>query len=508
MKENLKKIGKYLLILLLLISGVAVLALLFLFFVPSASIFGISYISRDKNTFSKAYLTTGISEVKLTNSSYPVRVINSSNEEISVKVHDNTFGYVLTKNKNLTLTSKVNQTTSGAQLEFMVGEPHGLASRSDSYIELRLPKKFATSLTLVNGSADTTIKLENSTTINNFSLQSSSGQVNLSTGKIAGELNLALGRTSFTAGESFDLANASIVAGLTSGTFDTFANTSTIASITINNLGSGRFNINNCNKIVGEKLSESGGKITIKKLNGSAEITAADTNIVIDQASVSSVTIALTKSGSIKFGEVEGSTFSATTNTGDITVSRTTAPFYLESEQGNISVDSAAIISSVTDQAPIRIVNNSGNINLNYSRNADDLDKNFWASVQNNKGRTTINEVKRLDLKITGNGAADVTFFKVDGISNINATGKGSIYVLVPGNHGITDEALLNKFTINFSSESGTASVALTQTSQGAVEETSPVHVGKKEDEPLTQEWEDNVVNISTTAGLLTVRSR
>ena len=90
----MKVFVRYFLIVILLLIGLFALGILYLFFVPGSSLFGITYISYSDNYNSEAYDASNISTIRLNSRAYDVFVVPASSEEISVRVYANSLGFV------------------------------------------------------------------------------------------------------------------------------------------------------------------------------------------------------------------------------------------------------------------------------------------------------------------------------------------------------------------------------------------------------------------------------
>ena len=77
----MKKFWKYFTILILLLIGLFCVGLLYLFFVPSAELFGIKYISLNKDVYTQEYAAESVNTVVLNSRSYDVNIIPSSNQK-------------------------------------------------------------------------------------------------------------------------------------------------------------------------------------------------------------------------------------------------------------------------------------------------------------------------------------------------------------------------------------------------------------------------------------------
>lgn len=521
MKDNLKKIGKYLSILLLLVVGLAVVAMVFLFFVPSASLFGVCYVGADKKYTSAPYSLSdyNISLVSLENSSYPVRVVNSEDESISVTVYDKTFGYVLTKNSKVKISSKLIAAGDSYQLSLSVNEPHGFSYKGDSYISLKLPKKTNLNLSLKNKNAGAKFNLTD-TTINTLTYTANSGDVALNSGTISNGLNLKLNRAHFVVGSGFNLQDATALVSLTSGKFDMEKNESSLKSLTLQKLETGTVVANNLQSL-NLNLEQGGGKISIKSVTKSINLTSSDTNVSIGTLSGDGGRISL-KSGKISI-ENQNCSLAASTSGGNISIGNVSAAAHLKSSSGNIVVKAAQIDaekyntsvwnedsnlgSSIID-TPIWIENGDGSTSISF---VSEGNLNRDVSILSSNGDVSVSGAHRVALSTTGKANASVNYLKVIGKSYLKATGSGSVSVQTPTNADLELDTI-NKYTLTTHAESGSVSILISQSPNLSGDTSAALHstyVGSPNlyEQPEGEEWQNNVINVETKSGSIRVRN-
>lgn len=519
MKSLFKKVGKYLTILLLLLIGLAALALIFLFFVPSASIFGISYVNADKTYYSTQYSVKdeAISYVSVKSLSYPVRVVNSDNDNISVSLYNNIFGFVHKNNKTPKIKTELVTVGETKQLLIEIEEPHGVAYKNNSYISINLPKSATIDLNLSNKNAGVKLDLAD-TVINNFTYEANSGDIYLSKGAIKQTLNLKLGCSRFVVNKDFNLNNTSVLLNLTSGSFNTTNNDSIINDLSVLNLTTGTINVKSCKNLNGH-LTEGGGKLSVGTLTGALNFTSSDTDVTINNQTGDGGTITLSKSGDLTINNLECGLV-ANTDGGNINIAKTTAAVHLKSNSGNITIQGAAIdnskyTSSVWENeedkkqvdSPIWLENKEGKINLTFAE-GDNVYRTAYVNVKD--GQVDIKEAEHVKVLSTGNAFASVTYKKVVGNSYLEATGSGSFAIYVPTNAGLKENQL-NKYTLITQSKSGSVSIAITQTiylgEQGDTSsELHSTYVGTQESNPQGEEWKNNIVTALVEQGSISVR--
>ena len=155
----MKKVGKYFIITTLLLTGLFFAGLLFLFFVPSSSIFGITFISHNERLISKDYKLENINQIIIDSSSYDIEILSTNSSNVSARVEGHSLGYVSKNNNKLILKENL---TKGI-LTFEITEPHGVAFKNNSKIKLYIPeetKDKSISLTLNKKDANVLIDSE------------------------------------------------------------------------------------------------------------------------------------------------------------------------------------------------------------------------------------------------------------------------------------------------------------------------------------------------------------
>lgn len=476
---------KYFLIIILLLIGLCAVGVLYLFFVPNSSLFGITYISYREDIYSKGYSTESISKVELNSRNYQVNVVPSSTDEISLKVYSNSLGFVLVKNSEVV----INESVEGNTLIFNVTEPYGLATANSSYIELRVPAVDNLDITLTNRNATTYLN-SSDLVINNLTYRTSNGDFNFESGVIRGSFDIELGNANFTIGPNVVTNNNNVTIAMTTGQFS--AQESTLGDFTINQNNRGVFLIKQCNNFV-ININEGGGRVeieTVSRLN----ITSSDTNIYVENIT-DGATINLTKSGRVEISNIYGYSDIAT-NDGSIYIKNSTSPLILQSSDGHITVDST-----------IQRINASteyGDINITFNEQAPSFSEDAnarTATVRTNNGKVTLRGVENIDVNLSENGRAEIYMNNVYG-ENILSGNTGSIYLVVRENPA-------NKYTLVTQSGSGYVSVNLMQHATGGYqtnERTETLVHFTSGDSADDLVWDENVITVSTTSGDLIVR--
>ncbi len=433
----MKKVGKYIIITLLLLLGLCCVGGLYLFFVPNSSLFNITYINLHSLQKTAKFSTHNISSIEVNSRSYDVVVLPHSEDEIYLEVKSSSFGFVLKQNKHTKITYKIKNNV----LIFDVTEPHGFAIKNDSEVRLYLPKKQAFNLKLSNKDAQTEITNKD-IYLNDFTYSTNSGDLLLKKLSINGKLNLNLNKSKceldssvVTKSNEAETSN-NVDLSLTTGKF--YAKNSILRNIIIKNNNRGTIILGECADIDEFKPS-AGGQIVAKKVMH-INVDASDTIININEKA-QHANINLTGSGKVYIAELEGDS-RITTNSGNITVNKCKSNLTAYTDEGNITIKKAYKTIATKTQY--------GNIDVSFSEDAEHYSKTaeypsrvLHAILHN--GKLTAKGVEHIGFNnsivskdseassgivVTGNGRVHLEMSDVCGDNNI--VGKnGSVYVVV-----------------------------------------------------------------------------
>lgn len=443
----MKKVWKYIVITLLLLLGLCCVGILYLFFLPGSSLFNITYINKNDVFESHKYEQSSVSRIDLNSRAYEVNIVETEEDEISLKVYSNSFGFVLKKNSNVEISSKIQNNI----LTFNIIEPHGFATQGNSYIELKLPANLNIDLNLTNKKAKTTINSEN-LKINNLTYKTETGDFYMLKGSILGELNLNIAKGDFNIDKNVVTSNNDVNLKLTSGKFN--ASNAAFEDVRILQNKRGVISIKEC-VTLNEILASAGGRISIEKV-AHINVSTSDTNISIGTVDHGAI-IDLTKSGNIKIGTLNASSV-ITTYDGSINIGESNSVLTVSSNSGNIKISSAKLEISANT--------NYGDISIHFAEDAQSyLDNNqsrvLHARIKNGKLTATgVEHIGEADadngIKISGNGRAYITMKNVYGTNQVS------------GNNGEV-KVVINKdssYELTTSSKSGGVRVNLTQTTE------------------------------------------
>lgn len=441
----MKKVGKYLIITLLLLLGLCCVGILYLFFIPNSELFNITYIGKSQTIKSKEYEVENISTIAINSRSYDVFVVETDKETISVEMYANSFGFVLTKNENASISSSIHNNT----LTFNIDEPHGFALGNNSQITLNIPKdKNDLNLNLKNLNATTTINSD--VEINNLSYKTTNGDFNFKKGKVNGQLSLDLGRSTFNLSNAVKTNTNNVQLKMTTGMFK--AKELILGNISVLQNKRGVISVTECKNLVAN-IASAGGQFSVDKI-GYVNILTSDTNLKFGEIT-DGADIELTGSGKVNIAEVKSISV-IKTKSGNIKINKAESNLTVHSDTGNISVLSAkTLISTKT---------NYGDIEIYFSEDAESYLNNSNARcliARLSNGKLTATGVEHLGLvendegiKVSKNGRVNIVMNNVYGENEIIGE-NGSVRVVVDKD---------NVFELTTSSKANDVRVNLTQT--------------------------------------------
>ena len=211
----MKTFWKYFSIILLLLIGLCMLGILYLFFVPNSSIFGLRYLSLNETIYSDGYTADNFNKVTVNSHAYEVHVEASDSENIIVSLYVNSLGFTLVDNSNYSIDTDID----GSELVFDITEPTGALVRNDSHITVMIPADTSIALELNNDSANTYID-HSSLNITELSYTTKSGDFEFTSGSVSGAMDLDIGKADFKIGAEVGTNNNSVTIHSTTGLFD------------------------------------------------------------------------------------------------------------------------------------------------------------------------------------------------------------------------------------------------------------------------------------------------
>ena len=498
----MKKVGKYILILALLLAGLFFIALLFLFFIPDSSLFGITYIGKGSQHYSQAYAASGVNTIVINNSAFNVEIVTvKDSDKISLLVENRMFGFTLKKHSAVTISPKLFKQT----LTFNIEEPYGVAFKNGSYIELRIPANmvkdptsaYGFNLTLNNSSSKSNINCEQSA-INNLKFTTKSGSLNINKGAVTGNISLDLSRGSCNIANTSTLNSNNVTLKQTSGSFST-EDKVVLGNINHTQNTTGDVDINVCNNYIAP-LNTAGGNISIQKVNNELELTSTDTNLYVKEQNSGGIKINLTESGAVTIDKINAAERIAdiTTKNGSINIKNSRKNLKL------ITTNSGSI-TATNIYAEVSATSNRGNINISYAKDAANFDytnpnsSSRKATINTQSGTVNVSGVQNINLTITKNGNATVNMNEVYGNNKISAQ-NGSVKVVTPSNRNVETTHKYNLTTQ--SDESGTVYVAISGVEEYTTKASKTIRVGVDKDS--TEEIPHNL-DVKVTSGSLRV---
>lgn len=414
----MKKVGKYLTITILLLTGLFFVGLLYLFFVPKSSLFGITFISYNEKSLSEYYDISQVEKIVINSRSYDVNIESSTNSKVYAKVLNNSLGYVLKENKDL----KIGENLSNNTLTLTIIEPYGVAFKNSSSITLYIPKNNEVDLVLKNKNANVKVDDEN-VTIRNLSYSAEKGNFDLKQATITGKLNLNLHKVDFDISSKAVLNSCDVDLKITTGSFD--SSSSTIGNLNILENDRGVILLHNCATLTQLKQT-SGGRIEANSVD-KLSFYGTDTNLYIEKI-VNGANVNIT-SGDIKITSLSGTSDIITTS-GNISIKKCASKITTLTEDGNIKIEKAYNKTSATT--------NSGDVTVHFASDAgyaNDINKDLrYLKVITKSGNVRATGLNSANIKATSSGKIDVSFAnfgdEIKLISSISSN-KGSIYVRV-----------------------------------------------------------------------------
>lgn len=398
----MKKFSKYLTISLLLLLGLCCIGVLFLFFVPDSSIFGITYISKANEISTTPVSTSSVSRVVLNSRSYNVNIQTSDDGTIYAEMNSKSFGFVHKKHKLANLT----QSKRSNSLTIDVIEPRGLIYKNNSIITLYLPKNTAIDLAIENKNAKVSV-IDNAVKIKNLYYHANKGKLNLTNGSVTGTIDLNLEKSTCTFNKDFKTNNNATIIRTTTGKL--VANETSLGNVEVLSSKRGSIYIAECKDFIFKPV-KAGGVVVIDKLE-QAQVNTSDTNFHFGKV-LSGGTIEISDLGKVQISELNGSA-SITTSSGNVSIAKSLSPVYVKSRTGNITVNNA--YQSVTIDAI------SGKVHVNFAKDA----KTGKDGATNEYFRGLYANLKNADLTATGVEHVG----KIGTNSGINAYGDAKVTI-------------------------------------------------------------------------------
>lgn len=415
---------------LLILVGLFFVGLLFLFFVPKSSLFGITFISYNDKTFTEFYNQDDINSVVINSRAYNVDVKQSTSKNVYAKIENHSLGYVLVDNSTLVVREDVNNKT----LTLTITEPYGVAFKNNSSITLYVPQDKEINLSLHNKKATTTID-NSKLTLNNFDYSTQKGVLSIKNATILGNINLDINKANATISSSVILDKNNVTLKITTGKFN--ASDCVLGDVEISSNERGVILLNECEKL-SQSEQTSGGRIEANKLK-QVDFYGSDTNLYLKE--ITNVAVINVKNGTVEINSLTGVS-TITTSSGNISISEVHSNLTTITDSGNTNISKAFDkVFASTD---------SGSVVVNFAPEADfatSADKvNRYLKVISDSGNVTATGLNSADIEIKGSASVVVNFASFApnlGLISSIKTKNGNI--LVSTNH--SDKFILNSKT-------------------------------------------------------------
>lgn len=402
----MKKFWKYFTLTILFLLGLCCVGVLYLFFVPNSSLFGICYISYHHYQNSENYKMENVSTIKLNSNSYNVNLVSSEEDKVYIKVYSNSFGFSTTNKKHTKITSSIEEGT----LTFNVTEPTGALLKNSSYIEIYIPESKSFNLSLTNNKAKTTLN-DNSIQIENLNYKTNNGDFIVNAASISNNICLELNKATFEISKDVSTNNNDVTIKLTSGKFN--AKNSAFKNIKIESNTRGVIIAKSCESIQ-QQTDSAGGRIEIETVSN-ATIKSSSTNVYFGK--VLNGTIIELKNGDISINEITRTSY-LVTDSGKINVNTSNSYLELKTNSGDITVSNAKDDVSVDTK--------HGTVNITFAENA--LSKFLTACLTD--GKLISSGLNKINLVVSDNGRAELNMADIKGESSIKGN-NGSIFIKV-----------------------------------------------------------------------------
>lgn len=438
----MKKFWKYFLIVILSLIGLSAIGVLYLFFVPNSSLFGICYISYNDDYFSKNYAVDGhvINKIVLNSRNYDISVENSvnGNNNVYVKVYSNSFGFTLKKNSTVSITEKL----VGDCLTFDITEPYGACFANRSKITLMVPADYNVDLSVSNHNAVCNVNAPK-LIISNLACNTNNGEFVLENCKINNNIAVTLNRGNFTLNKSVVTNTNNVEIKTNTGNF--YANEAILGNVLVKQNNRAMIQIKQC-FVFNFNAKTAGGSIDIDKVNELA-LVASDTNVNIGEI-ITGGSINLSASGKINVKTISAQT-SITTNDGNITVDNASSALRLETiGNGNI------VLKNTTASLFAETV--YGDITVYFDQSAESYSSTSnarYLQAKTSSGDILASGVDKIDINITGKGNASIYMHDVLNESTVKAN-SGYVYVEFADSASFILNTL-GKVNVNYSALSG-----------------------------------------------------
>lgn len=444
MKKALKITMIYLGVILLALLATIIFCAGFLFFCRDANIFGVKYINTNQIIYAREDGDmSGLETIEINSKDFPVNIVLNSNvQSVSGAMRNNVYGYLRQSKAVASYSLNYNSATKTAV--FNGSEPSGFLNKSDSYIEIAIPKSDVAkgyNIVVKTSKGDVTINNGDLWTLGKVEINSSKGDVQIGNVRFTDEVNFDIGSGKVNVLNNCESQNeVRFNVGVTSGEinlFDINADKLVIGELNVVKNKRGKVVVKSIWKLTSENVVQ-GGKIQVETVNF-IDFECLDTHMQIinlesrdglgknDQSRIK-----VTGQGIVEISNAkDGALLDISGHNGDIVIKESARPLKISSNKGDIAVEKAIL--------QVDAVSVSGNINIAFNSSAWDC---TVADANNNKAArfvtatTESGDIKVIGLQrgiitATGKGEISLNYNKVVG-ENLIKSNSGAINIIVP----------------------------------------------------------------------------
>lgn len=390
----MKKFWKYTTITLLLLIGLCAIGLLYLFFLPEKSLFGLTYKGSPTKQVSESFSSDQASTIIVNSNHFEFQVLPSSDDTIYLEIQNKTFGFTTTKRKPSSVSTRLKNNV----LTFDVTETTGAVFKNDSKTILYIPANIQKNLYLSNKKAKTSIS-SNQIVLNEFRYSTEKGDLTLSNCEIKSDIKLSLNKATCMVEESTKTNDNKLNISLSTGALN--ATNSSFGDVTIDSNDRGNVRIKSCQDLFCEQ-DQAGGNIEIDSVKNITSFSSSDTNVKINTVEQSINNLTLTKSGKVNIGNIEGQA-KITTQDGNIVVDSSKSTLYVSSTHGDITVNNAHTKVGVSN------VYGNSTINFVYDETTPDQVRTLFAKLE--KGNLNSKNATLVQIDVENEGTSNINLY-------------------------------------------------------------------------------------------------
>lgn len=402
----MKKVGKYLSLVLLLVLGLASIGLLLIFFVPNLTILNITAINYNKTISNKeTYNKDDVNMIVLSSQHFDVKVFADERDTIEINAYANTLGFAFKNNSNFEIEEKLND----GVLYFTVHEPFGAAFTNNSSIKLFVPTETQLAYHIKNETSK--VEIHSGVEIYNMAYETNRGNLTICNGaSLHGEIDADINKGELNINAEAKVSNLNAQIALKDGKFNSLR---PIRDVNLLALEYGEVKIAECYNFICNTATTQ-GNVKINKVNNKFEARTSDTNFELND--VHDAVVNITGKGGVSINNINGIT-DIETNSGDINIVKSTSTLNLKSNSGKITVREA--------HNKVYAQSNSGDVSILCEKD-DDITYNGYVYVKMNGGRLITSGINHIEATLKGSAYAICVAEKLVG-NNFITTENGQI---------------------------------------------------------------------------------